>query len=132
MVDPPGTWQGSFGERLGLRYDEVEPGRARAALEIRPEHLNPTGFCHGGVLFTCADDALGGAVYGLTPEGHHPTSNQINIHITRSVQVGDRLTVESRALSYGRRTALLEARVTDAQGRLVALATATCLFVEDR
>ena len=60
------------------------------------------------------------------------TSNQLNIHLARSARPGDRITAEARVLSQGRRTALLESRLTDEEGRLVALVTASCLFVEDQ
>jgi len=132
MQVPPDNWTGSFGERLGMSYTEVEPGRSSAVLNICDEHLNPTGVCHGGVLFTFADDSMGAALFALCPEGHHPSSNQLNIHLARSARSGDRITAETRVLSHGRRTALLESRLTDEEGRLVALVTASCLFVENR
>jgi uncharacterized protein (TIGR00369 family) len=37
---------------------------------------------------------------------------------------------EGRILSFGRRAATAEARITDAQGRLLAHATTTCLVFE--
>lgn len=132
MHVPHDRWKESFGGKLGMTYTMVEPGRARAVLEVRDEHLNPTGVCHGGVLFTFADDSMGAVAFKLCPEGHHPSSNQLNIHLARSVRAGDRITVETNVLSHGRRTALLESRLTDDQGRLVALVTASYLFIEDR
>jgi acyl-CoA thioesterase len=72
MNVPPESWKGTFGERLGISYTEVEPGSSRAVLEVRDEHLNPHGVCHGGVLFTFADDSMGAALYSLSPEGFHP------------------------------------------------------------
>jgi uncharacterized protein (TIGR00369 family) len=129
---PPEHWKDSFGYRLGIHYEAVEPGHVVASLEILPEHCNPSGVCHGGVIFSLADDTMGAALFPLSPEGHLPTSAQVNIHYSRSARPGDRLRVEARVLTHGRRTAVVEARVTDARGRLVSLLTASCLFVEAR
>ncbi len=132
MQIPPDTWKGTFGERLGMAYEVAEAGRTVATLEVRPEHCNPPGVCHGGALFTLADDSMGGALHPLCPEGTHPTAVQVGVHFARSARPGDRLRAEARVLSRGRRTALLEARIEDASGRLVALVTASFLFVEAR
>jgi len=115
-----------------MAYESVEPGQAVATLDVAPEHCNPPGVCHGGALFTLADDSMGAALHPLCPEGKHPTSVQVGIHFARSARPGDRLRAESRVLSHGRRTALLETRIEDDAGRLVALVTASCLFVEAR
>jgi len=132
MKIPPDDWKGTFGGRLGMTYTETEPGRAVAFLDVRPEHCNPPGVCHGGAVFAFADDSMGGALHPLCPPGHLPTSTQVNIHFVRSSRPGERLRVEARVLSHGQRTALLESRVEDGQGRLVALLTASYLFVEAR
>ena len=131
-MDLPVSWDGSFGQRLGMVYELVEPGHAIATLVVGPAHGNPAGLCHGGVLFTLADDTMGGAVHGLTPDGLVPVASQINVHFTRSVRVAGMLRAETHVLSRGRRTALLQSQVTDKDGRLVALLTATYLFVEAR
>ena len=125
-------WQGSFGQRLGMKYLKVEGGQALAELDLKPEHCNPNGICHGGALFTLADDSMGAAAFSIAPEGLVPTSSQINIHFVRSARPGERLLAATRVLSSGRRTAVLETRLEDQAGRLVALLSATYLFVEPR
>lgn len=132
MKIPPDVWRGTFGHRLGIEFKKAEPGLTEAELVIRPEHCNPTGVCHGGALFAFADDTMGGATHPLCPPGTVPTSTQVDIHFARSVRAGEKLRVVTRALSHGRRTALIESRITDEQDRLVALLTASYLFVEER
>ena len=125
-------WKGSFGHRLGMMYEKMEPGYVKASLEIRPEHCNPNHVCHGGAIFTFADDSMGGALHPLSPEGHVPTSTQLNIHFARSVRAGQVVHAEARVVAHGKRTAVVEARVTDEEGSLIALVTASYLFVEAR
>ena len=128
----PEEWNGSHASRLGVEYEVLEPGRSVAWFVVTQEHLNPPGVCHGGALFTLADDTMGAAVYPHSPEGTLPTATQVDIRLVRSARIGERLRAEARVLHHGRRTALAESRVTDAQDRLVALATGSFLFVEMR
>lgn len=130
MRIPPDTWEGTFGQALGMAYERAEPGSASASLEVRPEHCNPPGVCHGGALFTLADDAMGAALHPLCPEGTLPTATHVGIQFSRSARPGALLRVEARVLSHGRRTAVVQARLEDGEGRLVALASGSFLFVE--
>ena len=132
MKIPPETWKGSYAHRLGMSFDSVEPGHTSASLEVEAHHCNPNGVCHGGAIFTLADDSMGGALHALCVDGRVPAASQVNIHYARSATPGDRLTVDTRVVSHGRRTALVESRVTDGQQRLVALLTASYLFVKPR
>ncbi len=132
MKIPPNTWQGTFGDRLGMEFTLAEPGHTEANLLVKPEHCNPNRTCHGGAMFTLADDSMGGAAHPLCPEGHVPTATQVNIHYARSAREGDRLKVVTKVVSHGRRTAVLESRITNEQGLLVALLTASYLFVGAR
>lgn len=127
---PP--WEGSFGHQLGMIYLSMGGGRAEAELEVRPEHCNPNRVCHGGVVFAFADDSMGAAAFGIAPAGLVPASLQVNIHYLRPARAGERLRVETEVLSSGRKTAFLESRVLDEERRLVALVSASYLFVEPK
>ena len=129
---PPRTWKGSYAYHLGMHYDHVAPGIARATLSLQSKHCNPNGVCHGGAIFTFADDSMGAALHDLGPAGHHPVSTQVNIHFMRSCKAGDRLQLETNIVTSGKRAAVAETRVMDADGRVVALVTASYLFVEKR
>jgi len=131
-IDPHPAWQGTFGANLGIAYEVMEPGRAVSTLQVRQEHLNPPGVCHGGVVFAMADDCMGAAIFGLVPEGHVPTVAQMNVHFMRSVRKGSVLTATATVASQGRRVAVIEARVHDEQQRQTALLTCTCMFVPAR
>lgn len=132
MKIPPDAWKGTYAHQLGMSYDRVEPGRTLATLDVEAHHCNPNGVCHGGAIFTLADDSMGGALHPLCPEGRIPAATQVNIHYARSARPGDRLTADTRVVSHGRRTALIESRVTNVDDRLVALLTASYLFIEPR
>jgi acyl-CoA thioesterase len=129
MGVPHEEWLRTFGGRLGMVYVETGDGHAVVELTVRPEHCNPPGVCHGGAIFTLADDAMGAAIDPLCPPGRVPTSSQVSINYARSSRPGDLLRAEVKVLSHGRTAAVLEARVLDIEGRLVALVSAGYLFV---
>lgn len=130
MEVPPRIWKDSFGGKLGMVYEEAEPGHVKASLEVRPEHCNPVGICHGGLITAFADDTTGASLHPLCPDGMVFSTTQLNVHFVRSARPGDRLLAETCVLSQGRRTALVECRVRNGEGKLVALVTSSVLFVE--
>ena len=132
MKIPPDSWKDTFGERLGLHFDRVAPGEAEASWLVAPEHCNPPGVCHGGALFTFADDTMGAAVHGIVPEGRVPTSTQASVNFVRAGRPGDHLTARSRVISKGPRSALVESRVEDADGRLLLFVTSQFRFISRR
>jgi acyl-coenzyme A thioesterase PaaI-like protein len=54
---------------IGFDVEEIGAGRAIASLQTGPQHANPMGTLHGGVLCDLADAAMGMAfVSTLAPE----------------------------------------------------------------
>jgi uncharacterized protein (TIGR00369 family) len=97
----------------------------------REFHYNPLGTVHGGILATLLDTAAGCAVHSTLSAGVGYTSLDLTVKFLRPVTVASgALRCEGTVLSRGRTTALAEARLTDAKGRLVAHATSSCLLFE--
>jgi uncharacterized protein (TIGR00369 family) len=94
-------------------------------------HYNPIGSVHGGYAATLLDSAMGLAVHSMLPAGTGYTTLEFKISFIRGMteETGP-VRSEGRTLNVGRRTATAEARITDAQGRLLAHATTTCLVFE--
>ncbi len=118
---------------LGLTLDSVEVGRAVFALEPGETHYNPLGTVHGGVIATLLDSAAGCAVHSLLPAGTGYTTVDLHTTFLRPVTAASgRVVAEGQVLSRGSRTALAEARLFDADRRLLAHATSTCLILDLR
>jgi uncharacterized protein (TIGR00369 family) len=114
---------------LGIEAEVFEEGRAVFSLVPAEFHYNPLGSVHGGVIATLLDSAAGCAVHSVLPAGTGYTSLDLVTKYLRPVTVATgRVSVEGRVLSRGSRTALAEARLTDADDRLLAHATSTCLL----
>ncbi|WP_433211136.1 PaaI family thioesterase [Dactylosporangium sp. CS-047395] len=116
---------------LGTGRIEAEEGHVRVTLEPREYHYNPLGTVHGGVLATLLDTATGCAVHSTLPAGVGYTTLDLNARFLRPASIASgTLTCEGTVLSKGRRTALAEARITDARGALIAHATSTCMIYD--
>jgi uncharacterized protein (TIGR00369 family) len=110
---------------------EVEHGRVTVFLDPQEFHYNPLGTVHGGVLSTLLDTAAACSVHSTLPAGVAYTSLDLNVKFLRAVTVGSgRLRCTGTVLQRGRRTALAEARMTDATDRLIAHATSSCIIFD--
>jgi uncharacterized protein (TIGR00369 family) len=116
---------------IGLSGMEAVEGSVTFYLDPQEFHYNPLGTMHGGVISTLLDSAAACSLHSTLPAGVGYTSLDLTVKFLRAVTVGSgRLTSTGGVIQKGRRTALTEARLTDAAGRLVAHATSSCMIFE--
>lgn len=107
----------------------VEPGSVVFEFTPAEFHYNPIGTVHGGVLSTLCDSACGCAVQSLLPAGTYYTSLDLSVKFLRPVTSGtSRMRCAGTVAHLGGRSALAEARLTDAAGTLYAHATSSCMI----
>ena len=114
-----------------LNFTLVEVEAGRAVFEGWPEefHYNPIGGVHGGFAATLLDSALGCAVHTTLPQGTAYTTLQLNVNFVRAISTETgMLRCEARVIHQGRQMATAEAALTDADGKLYAHGTTTCLI----
>jgi uncharacterized protein (TIGR00369 family) len=111
---------------IGFRLVAVSPGAATVTMETGPQHANPMGTLHGGILCDVADAAMGIAYAANLAERESFTTLELKISFLKPVWSA-RLTAEGKVLKQGRTTGLVECRITDEKGSLVAHATSTCM-----
>ena len=110
-----------FAVMAGAELLEVKEGWARARMLVTPEHLNGGGVCQGGALFTLADLAFAAAVNShlvLT------FSTSSNISFFANVSEGY-VYAEATEIVNHRRMPYAEVKITDEQGRLLAIFTSS-------
>ena len=124
-LDPP-----AMISLLGLRIVEVEKGRVVFVGTATEQFYNGLGVAHGGFAATLLDSALGCAINSMQPAGRLFTTLELKINYTRPLtrEAGE-VRCEGTVLHSGSRTATAEARIVDAEGRLYAHATTTCIVV---
>jgi len=116
---------------LGMDRIEVDEGRVTVVMRAQEFHYNPLGTVHGGILATLLDTATGCAVHTTLPAGTGYTSLDLTTKFLRPVTVDSgELRCEGTVISRGRTVALAEARLLDAEGRLLAHATSSCLLFD--
>ena len=114
-------------ETIGFRITAVEEGRVVFELDVDPaKHANPMGTVHGGILCDVADAALGCAFASTLDDGETFTTLELKINFLRPVWAG-LLTATGWVVQRGRTVGMTECDVTDAEGRLIAKATSTCM-----
>jgi len=124
--------QGTLVERLGIRTLELGDGRAVGEMEFRPDLCQLTGLLHAGAILALADTiATTAAMTVVNPEGdfdlsRFPLAIQISANLVRNTD-GGKITAEAVATHRGRTTMVVETKVRDEGGRLLALTTTTLL-----
>ena len=115
-----------------MGFDLVEVDEGRAVFEGTPgeEVYNPIGTVHGGYAATLLDSACGIAVHSrLAPEQGYTTLDlKVSYHKAMTSKTG-LVRAEGQVVSFGRRAAFAEARLTDTRGRLLASATSSLLVI---
>lgn len=115
---------------LGIEgLTDVEEGRVVFHLTPGEHHYNPIGSVHGGVFATLLDSACGCAVMSMLPAGDFYTSLDLSVKFLRGMtkDTGPVRCVGT-VTHIGRRTALAEARIVDANDKLYATATSSCMI----
>ena len=118
---------------LGIDLGEVGDGIVTMRLTPAEYHYNPLGSVHGGVIATLLDSVMGCAVHSTLPQGHGYTTLELKVNYIRAItDTTGEVTAEGRIVHVGRRSAVAEAKLADAAGRLYATASTTCLVMEPR
>ena len=118
-------------ELLDFRLIEAENGRVVFEGTPSEKVYNPIGSVHGGYAATLLDSACGIAVHTkLSPaQGYTTLELKVAYHKAMTSQTGP-VRAEGKVITFGRRAAFAEARITDATGRLYASATSTLLVFD--
>ncbi|HYE15640.1 MAG TPA: PaaI family thioesterase [Pyrinomonadaceae bacterium] len=117
-----------IGALLNFALVEVNEGRAVFAAEPAECHYNPIGVVHGGLAATLLDSAMGCAVHSALPAGAGYTTLEIKVNFVRAMTVRTGpVRCEAALVHLGGRTATAEGRIVDAEGKLYAHGTTTCL-----
>jgi len=115
-----------------LDFDLVEVGEGAASFRYRPAaaHRNPLGTVHGGIAMTLLDSAAGAAVHSTLAAGSGYTTLETKVNLVRAVRpTTGPLIAEGVVVHRGARVATAESRLVDANGKLYAHATSTCLIL---
>ncbi len=118
---------------LGCHFDEVGPTRLTGWFEVGPQHHQPFGILHGGVLASVVETfASIGAWVAVRDSGRHAVGVANSTDFLRSTTSG-RLEVVATAVYQGRTQQLWDVVITRADdGKDVARGRVRLQIVEPR
>jgi 1,4-dihydroxy-2-naphthoyl-CoA hydrolase len=119
-----------FSDLMGVQIVEREKTRVVGRMLVREDLCTAGGILHGGAYMAFAD-ALGaiGGVLNLAP-GTRTTTLESKTNFLRGAPVGSTVTGDSTPLHIGRRSSVWQTRITNDEGKLLALVTQTQMTIE--
>jgi uncharacterized protein (TIGR00369 family) len=111
---------------LGFELVDIDPeaGTIEIAFTASERFLNPAGDVQGGFLAAMLDDTMGPALVATLDDGEWAPTIDLQVQFLSPARPG-RLGATGRVVRKGRDIAFLAGELRDADGQLVATATAT-------
>ena len=119
-----------FSDLMGVEIVERDKTRVVGRATVREDLCTAGGILHGGAFMAFAD-ALG-AIGGFLnlPPGARTTTLESKTNFLGSAKVGTTVTGEAAPLHIGRRSSVWQTRITNEDGKLLALVLQTQMTVE--
>ena len=115
----------------GYRPTAIEPGKVTAAMPASPWFSNGGPSVYGGVLAWAAEFTMGASVYSMLGPGDGFATLDMHIRFIRPALVGSGpLTLSATVSHAGKRLRVASCNIDNAEGKRVAMATASALVVE--
>jgi len=114
-----------FDALIGTEWLDDDPEHARVRVAMRDELRQPVGLLHGGVMSSLVESVCSRATaLAVLDQGMMAMGQSIGVNFIRPITEGH-AEVQARARHRGRTTWVWDAEVTDANGKLCALAQMT-------
>jgi uncharacterized protein (TIGR00369 family) len=113
---------------IGWESERIGEGHATVTLQAGPQHANPKGTLHGGILCDIADAAMGIAFASTLAPDESFTTVELKINFFRPVW-NSLLKAEANVVRRGSKIGYVECEITDEQNRLVAKSASTCMVL---
>lgn len=117
----------------GIRLTQAGEGEAEMALPCSKWLSTSAGTVQGGFTAMLAEGALAAAVFSTAPAGTATAPVDLKVNYLRPVfPDGEEIVARARVLHRGRTLAIAAAELTNAEGKPVALATGTSMYLPGR
>jgi uncharacterized protein (TIGR00369 family) len=120
-----------LGAHLRIPPFESKNGGARMEMDVERIHLRHGGLVHGGVVATLLDTVMGVASYSVAPKKADVVTMQLNVNMTGSARLGDRIVAEAECVHSNRRMAVMQGTLRNGDGKLLATGSATMIFLSE-
>jgi uncharacterized protein (TIGR00369 family) len=113
---------------VGFEFTSIDVGHSIFEMNAGPQHANPMGTLHGGIVCDLADAALGTAMASTLEDEESFTTLDLTVKFLKPVWRA-RLRATAQLVKRTRSLGLLECDVTDDSGSLVARVYSTCMVL---
>jgi len=113
-------------QTLGFRLTQAGGDQAVIEMDAAPQHANPMGTLHGGVLCDIADAAMGMAWAAGLAEGETFTTLELKTNFLKPFWTG-RLKATGIVVKRGKTIGMAQCDVVDAKDQLVSRSTCTIM-----
>ncbi len=118
----------AIGTMMEMRAHATGPGWMEFRGNPGPQHYNPMDTVHGGYAATLLDSCMALAVVTTLPAGMLQTTVDLTVSYLRPMtEATGQVIARGDVISSGRRIATARGSLVDADGRILATGTCTCL-----
>jgi uncharacterized protein (TIGR00369 family) len=121
-----------FSKLLGIKFLSASPERLTAEMFVREDLCTTPAIAHGGALMAFADTLGAFATVINLGEGLTTTTIESKTNFFAPGRAGTKLIGDCTALHRGKRTMAWQTRITNEEGRLIAVVTQTQMVLEAR
>jgi uncharacterized protein (TIGR00369 family) len=118
-----------FAELLGIEVVSAAADRIVGRMMVRDDLCTRPAVLHGGAIMAFADTLGALGTIANLPEGAGTTTIESKTNFVAPAPVGTQIIGEATPIHRGGRTMIWQTRITNTEGRLVALVTQTQLVL---
>ncbi len=118
-----------FAALLGIEFVSASIDRIAARMTVRDELCTRPAVLHGGAMMAFADTLGAAGTLVNLPPGSGTTTIESKTNFFAPAPAGSQILGEATPLHRGRRTMVWQTRVSNPEGRLLALVTQTQLVL---
>jgi uncharacterized protein (TIGR00369 family) len=119
-------------ETIPMKFTSAEAGSVVFEVTADDRHTNPMGGVHGGFAATVLDSVTGCAVHTMLEAGRGYGTIELNVKMLKPVPKNTVLRAEGKVLSLSKSLGVSEGKLFDAEGRLLAYGSATCMLMRPK
>ena len=113
---------------FNMKVDKISLGHSEVSMEIKDNHTNAAGVCHGGVIFSLADVAF---ALASNSYGTIALAMDVSISFIKTVKPGTKIHAVCDEKHRGKSTAQYIIEVKNDKDKLVSFIKATAFRFEE-
>ena len=118
---------------FGLRWERIGPARSSPSPNRTSRCTTRSAWSTAGSAATMLDSVVGCAVHTTLPAGVGYSSVELKVSYLRAIHAGrGEIRATGRVVKAGSRIAFAEGEIRDAEGKLLATASGTCVITPGR